>query len=434
MLERVLGVTGSVKREVPGLIAADLPVLALNGGLERLVSGIRNRDVEREVEVVVVTLVEAGGNGHRLGNRERSGLFKRDATVVAEGDVDRRAIPVGIDDGGSGIRSVLALAGVQFVDIGEPASTLLQNEVSRFVGGDCTRNTLGNVAGEGDHARRLGGRSASDVVPGALVVVRRRTAQRSAGALSALSVDIQGRVFGDVVVAVTRRGSECRRRVSIRPIGVRVREEIDLPIFRVAGDVVRHGLVRICEEANRLFLEARLIEHADGERQRHVASSRILVNVEMTKRNEGRRNGDGHLVASPGIIGALDADDDVFEVTRGIEQVAGRAVERVGIDVSGSGFIRVGEDLLGEHNALEAVDLHVVAQLIGKRHVARRVLGTLDDIGGMTSRTHDVLRDSAKDVLEIVGTRRGLIEVGVGRARTKLVILRCSGIVAGQGV
>ena len=111
----------------------------------------------------------------------------------------------------------------------------------------------------------------------------------------------------------------------------------------------------------------------------------------MAKRNEGRRNGDGHLVASPGINGALDANNDIGKVTRGIEHIAGRAVERVGIDVSGSGFIRVGEDLLGKDNALEAVDLHVVAQLVGERHVARRVLGTLNDISGMSRRVRDFL-------------------------------------------
>ena len=202
----------------------------------------------------------------------------------------------------------------------------------------------------------------------------------------------------------------------------------------MAGNVVRHVLVGIREKVNRLFLEARPVEHADGERQRHVAGSRILIDVEMTERNEGRRNGDGHLVASPGIIGALNADDDVFEVTRGIQHVAGRAVERVGIDIARGGDFGAGEDPLGKNDALEAVDLHVVAQLIGKRHVTRRVLGTLDDISGMTGRTHDVLRDSTEDILEVVGIRRRLIEVRVSRARTKLVILRCGGIVAGHGV
>ena len=111
----------------------------------------------------------------------------------------------------------------------------------------------------------------------------------------------------------------------------------------------------------------------------------------MTKRNKGCRNGDGHLVASPDILGALDANNDVGKVTRGIEHVTGRAVERVGDDVVRGGDIGVGEDLLGKDNALEAVYLHVVAQLIGKRHVARRVLGTLNDISGMSRRVRDFL-------------------------------------------
>ena len=111
----------------------------------------------------------------------------------------------------------------------------------------------------------------------------------------------------------------------------------------------------------------------------------------MTKRNKGCRNGDGHLVARPDILGALDANNDVGKVTRGIKHVTGRAVERVGDDVVRGGDIGVGEDLLGKDNALEAVYLHVVAQLIGKRHVARRVLGTLNDISGMSRRVRDFL-------------------------------------------
>ena len=95
MLERVRGIAVGVEREVPGRVTVGRPVLTLDGGLERLASGAGDRDVEREVKVVVVTLVEASGNSDRLGNRERSGLLERDATVVAKGNVDCPAAPVG---------------------------------------------------------------------------------------------------------------------------------------------------------------------------------------------------------------------------------------------------------------------------------------------------------------------------------------------------
>ena len=258
VLERVRGVAGGIKHEVPGLVTVDRPVFTLDGCLERLAGGIGNGDVEREVEIVVVGLVKASRNGDRLGNCECSRLLERDTTVVAKGDVDCPAAPVGVDDGGGSIRIVGILVGTQLVDIGETAGALPQDEISGLISGDCARNTLGNAAGEGGHARRLGGLSVSNVIPGTLVVIRRRAAQRTTSALCALSITVKGRVFGDVVVAVTRRGSECRRRVAIHhPTGVRVREEINLPLLiRVAGNVVRHGLVGIREEVNRLFLKA----------------------------------------------------------------------------------------------------------------------------------------------------------------------------------
>lgn len=95
MLERVRGIAGDGEREVPGRVTMGRPVLALNGGLERLASGAGDRDVEREVKIAVVVLIETSGNSDRLGNRERSGLLERDATVVAKGNVDCPAIPVG---------------------------------------------------------------------------------------------------------------------------------------------------------------------------------------------------------------------------------------------------------------------------------------------------------------------------------------------------
>ena len=130
MLERVRGIAGGIKREVPGLVTVDRPVLALDGGLERLAGGIRNRDVEREVEIVVVILVKASGNSDRLGNRERSRLLKRDATVVAKGNADCPAAPAGVDDGRGGACGVGILIGVQLIDIGEAAGALLQDEIS----------------------------------------------------------------------------------------------------------------------------------------------------------------------------------------------------------------------------------------------------------------------------------------------------------------
>ena len=152
MLDRVRGVAGGVKREIPGLVTVDRPVLTLDGRLERLAGGVGNRDVEREVAVVVIGLIEASRNGDRLGNRERPEPLERDATVVAKGNVDRRAIPVRIDDGGGSIRIVGILVSTQLVDIGETAGTLFQNEIPRFIGANSAGDTLGNTTGERDHA------------------------------------------------------------------------------------------------------------------------------------------------------------------------------------------------------------------------------------------------------------------------------------------
>ena len=257
VLERVLGMAVGVEREVPRLVATDFPVDALDGRLEGLAGGVGDGDVEREVEVVVVRLVKAIGDDYRLGNRERGGLLERDPTIVAKGNVDRLAIPVRIDDGRGGIRSVGILVGTQLVDIGETAGTLFQNEISRFIGANSAGNTLGNTTGEGNRLRSLSGLSISNVIPRTLVVIRHRAAQWTTSALSALGVEVERSVFGDVVVPVTRRGSERGHRVAIRPTGVRVREEVDLPLLiRVAGNVICHVLIGIREEVNHLFLEA----------------------------------------------------------------------------------------------------------------------------------------------------------------------------------
>ena len=109
-------------------------------------------------------------------------------------------------------------------------------------------------------------------------------------------------------------------------------------------------------------------------------------------------------------------------------------MERVGFDVAGGGDGRIGEDLLGEHDALEAIDLHVVAELVGKRNVTRRILGTLDHVRRVAGGLRDVLGNAAEYVLEAGGARRRLVEVGVFRTRAELVVSGRGGVVAGNGV
>ena len=128
----------------------------------------------------------------------------------------------------------------------------------------------------------------------------------------------------------------------------------------------------------------------------------------MAQRNQRRGNLDRYDIAGPGLA--------LFGMLNGDDQVRGIVSKCVGVDVA--------LDLcrLVKRRAVvnKAVDLHKVAQLVGKRDVAGLMLAiTVMDFGRITS-LDNASRDLFEDLFELCGAGCRLVVIGVFCARTKV--------------
>ena len=149
----------------------------------------------------------------------------------------------------------------------------------------------------------------------------------------------------------------------------------------------------------------------------------------MAQRNQRRRNVNRYDIALLGIIiaGTLHGDEQVF-------CLAGELVG-VGIGFFVDRLARLGKRRAVDDDFGKSVDLHKVAQLVGKRDVAGLgLVVALMDFGRIRRLRCDGLRDVVEDLLELFGIGRRLIVVGVFRTRSVSIPCRGIGVVARNGL
>ena len=240
----------------------------------------------------------------------------------------------------------------------------------------------------------------------------------------------------DVVVAVGGGRREARAGVAVIAARPCVGKKLDATVGgRVVSQVVAHIGVRAGKKVGNLALQARAEEHTDGKGQRRGAHALLGIDLKRPKRNQGRRDLHGHVVARAGVLRPADLDDNAREVACGVQSGLCGAGEGVGIDVTARRLCVRRENLLSEHDAAEVVDLHVVAELVGEGDVPGLVLKAVVDLGGVAGGLEDLLRDVLKEGLEVVGGGGGLVVSGRGaRAVAELVVGSRLRVVARHGV
>ena len=243
-LMRVRAVVVKGNREVR--IALDLAGGVGHGAGHGLVLSLGNAHGEVEILASVDCRVKALGNHDGLGDLKGTRLGQAELAVVARPDEDLVAGPLGVDEALGGLSCVAALVVKELVDVGHAGRSLgeLRMAITRVA--DVAVDVLHGTGVKAHIAAGLGGGGATDVPERALIVVGLAFYQRIRRRLGQSLILVDGRVAGDVVVAVLlRRGEGCRG-VAIGLAGPGVGQEVDLAVsISVTRDVIGHLVVRI---------------------------------------------------------------------------------------------------------------------------------------------------------------------------------------------
>ena len=186
--------------------------------------------------------------------------------------------------------------------------------------------------------------------------------------MCAVLVRVNGSLLLEVVVAVGVGRLKGRDRITQRAGLPLVRVEVNgfgaVNDSRIVLDVVLEsrdflGRKQVFECA---LLHARGILHLNG---LNVVDRKFAVyGLKVAQRNQRRRNADRYDIALLGIV--------ITSTLHGNEQVFCLAGELVGVGIGlfVDRFVRLGKRRAVDDDLGEAVDLHKVAQLVGKRDVA----------------------------------------------------------------
>ena len=144
----------------------------------------------------------------------------------------------------------------------------------------------------------------------------------------------------------------------------------------------------------------------------------------MAQRNQRRRNLNRYDIAGPGLI--------LFGMLNGDDQVRGIVSKCVGVDV----VLSLCRLVKRRAVVYKAVDLHKVAQPIGKRNVAGLMLAIAVMNFGRVTGLDNASRDLFEDLLELSGVGCRLVVIGVFRTCAKHIarIRLCVGIIARHGM
>ena len=319
---------------------------------------------------------EVGLGIHRC---RRHVVRKADLAVIAQVGVDMRrgrlggrVVPLGIENVGGGMGVVAAhalLSGVELIDKGQACGSHSKHQVTVLIGNNRAVELRGVAADKFDDVGGgLGLAVLALLLKLILVVILAVISQRARCRLRAFLIRVNGRLLLEVVVAVGVGRLKGRNRITQLAAVPLVRVEIHglgaVNDGRIMLDVVLEprdllGRKQIVECS---FLHARGVLYAD--RLSAVDRELAVFVLKVALRNQRCRDADRYDIALLGIVlvSTLHGDEQVFCLTG----------ELVGI---GIGFfvdhlVRLGKRRAVDDDFSKAVDLHKVAQLIGKRDVA----------------------------------------------------------------
>ena len=281
-------------------------------------------------------------------------------------------VPLGVENVGRGTSAVAAhaaLGGVELVDKGQTRGSHAKRKVAVLVGNNSTVK-LGSVAADklDDGSGGLGLAVLALLLKLILVVIGAGICQRILCRLRAALVRVNGSLLLEVVVAVGVGRLKGRNRITQRTTVPLVRVEahglgavndsrIMLDVVLEPRDLLGRKQVVKCGA-----LHARGILHLNG---LNVVDRKLAVyGLKVAQRNQRRRNVNRYDIALLGIISAstLHGDEQVF-------CLAGELV-CVGIGFFVERLAHLGKRRAVDDDFGKSVDLHKVAQLIGKRDVA----------------------------------------------------------------
>ena len=295
---------------------------------------------------------------------------------MRRGRLGRRVVPLGVEHVGRGASLVVLLDGVELIDKGQACGSHSKYQVTVPIGNNRAIELRSVAALElDDGGGGLGLVVLALLLKLILVVIGNLVSQRGPLCrLRASLIRVNGRLLLEIVIAVGVGRLKGRNRIAHRTAAPLVRVEVHglgaVNDGRIMLDVVLEprDLLGRKQVVERNALHARGVLHAD--RLSAVDRKLAVFVLKVALRNQRRRNLDRYDIAGLGLalFGMLNGDDQVRSITR----------ECVGVDVV-LGLCRLVKRRAVVH---KTVDLHKVAQLIGKRNVAGlgRVV-TLFDFG-----------------------------------------------------
>ena len=329
----------------------------------------------------VATLEHLGQAKAGLGvhHCRRHVIRKADLAVVAQVGIDmrrgrlgRHVVPLGVENVGRGTSAVAAhaaLGSVELIDKGQTRGSHAKRKVAVLVGNKSAVK-LRCVAADklDDSSGGLGLAVRAPLLKLILVVIGASICQRILCRLRAVLIRVNGSLLLEVVVAVGVGRLKGRNRITQRTTAPLVRVEAHglgaVNDSRIMLDVVLEPcyLLGRKQVVKCGALHARGILHLNG---LNVVDRKLAVyGLKVTQRNQRRRNVNRYDIALPGIVIAstLHGDEQVF-------CLAGKLVG-VGIGFFVDRLARLGKRHAVDDDFGKSVDLHKVAQLVGKRDVA----------------------------------------------------------------
>ena len=453
-LADLIGVLARLVEGDPAEVNGGLALAVRVGFAHGRVRGCRHRSVilgrRGELKLKLVRIRPAAALEH-LG-QAKAGLgihrcrrhVKADLAVVAQVRIHVRGrrnggkvIPPRVKHVARGLGHIAAhvgLGGMQLVDIGKARGSLVKGPVAVLF--DQSAVVVGDLVPFKHHngivVLRLKVFAHRHKL--VLVIIDAATLRLYRRALGACLVRVDGRDLLEVIVAVGIGGLKLGNNIAqlaARPlvgqevdrllVGVLVRVDIVLePVYLIWCKQV---VARVVFDARGVFNLNRL----DVIERRALKDPVFHVHVIADQRNQRCGNLDRHDIALLRVVRTRDGDDQVLGNTQKLICVH--------IALGGPGHLVNGFAI--NLSADKRIDLHKVAQLITKGDVAGLALVvTILDLSGRTLARGDRARDIIKHLLELIGIRRSLVEIGILGALTKLIgcVGRGVWIVARHGV